>query len=407
MREGWRVVRLGDVTQQVRVRRAPDPSRRYRLLGVRGRGQGPFLREELTGSETRAVALTPVHQGQFIYNRLFAGTGSFGVVPPMLDGGWVSSEFPLYDVDERALDVNFLGLVFQQPEVWERVAAECVGTTGSRMRWHERRFAEFVVDLPTVVEQRRIVDLVQCIDDSQSKARHVVASVERSLMSFLDERFDEGDQRRTRRFGTLAALASGSSWKSDDEFEAPGQGLLPVVGIPSTPSGSRIVDVSRRVFVRGLPASVRTLTTDTLLLIRTNGNRERIGNVYRVPASGVGHAYSAFQIGAAVRESRDTGFLFWFLSAPRVQALISEAASGTTGLGNVSISWLGGLEVPWSDDEVRDEVVAVADAIDSVSSRARSWVSRMTVLRATLLTDLLSGEHEIPASYDRFLDATA
>jgi hypothetical protein len=44
---------------------------------------------------------------------------------------------------------------------------------------------------------------------------------------------------------------------------------------------------------------------------------------------------------------------------------------------------------------------------DSVSRRARDVESATTALRATLLADLLSGDHEIPSSYDRFLDGAA
>jgi hypothetical protein len=168
-----------------------------------------------------------------------------------------------------------------------------------------------------------------------------------------------------------------------------------------------VVDVSRRVFVRGLSPAVRTLTRDSLLLIRTNGNRSRIGNVYRVPESAVGHAFSAFQIGASVTDPANSGYLFWFLSAPNVQRRITDAASGTTGLGNVSIHWLSQLEVPWPDERRRRMLVSVADSLEAVSASSRAVLTRVGAARTAMLADLLSGEHEIPGSYDRFLDGAA
>jgi hypothetical protein len=48
----------------------------------------------------------------------------------------------------------------------------------------------------------------------------------------------------------------------------------------------------------------------------------------------------------------------------------------------------------------------LAAAADAAAS-ARNVARVLTSLRRTVLADLLSGEHEIPASYDRFLDGAA
>ncbi|MFN8620617.1 MAG: hypothetical protein U0869_07750 [Chloroflexota bacterium] len=407
MSDGWQRARLGEVTRQVRERHVPNATTRYRLLGVRGKGLGAFEREDLLGSQTKAVALTPVRQGQFIYNRLFAGTGSFGVITPDLDGAWVSSEFPLFDVDTGRVDVGYLRLVFQQPAVWDLVAAACVGTTGSRMRWHERKFAEFEIDLPPLAEQRRIVDLIAVTDGQVRAAEDATRAAERALGAHLDATFAELEDCPMRMMGSLVSAGSGPSWAASDEVPTPTEGSTPVIGITSTPAGTRLVDVAQRRHVVGLSAKVRTLTQGSLVMIRTNGNRDRIGNVYRVPEAAVGHAFSAFQIGLSVNDAEDTPYLFWFLSAPSTQARISDAASGSTGLGNVAVSWLNRLDVPWPTDSIRHRVTIIADALDATSLAAHAVASRAARLRAALVPHLLSAGHHIPESYDRFLDTVA
>lgn len=182
---------------------------------------------------------------------------------------------------------------------------------------------------------------------------------------------------------------------------------MPVVGITCTPANTRLVDVTQRRYVTGLPSTVRTLTSSSLVLIRTNGNRSRIGNAYRVPDSAVGHAFSAFQIGVSVHDPQHTAYLFWFLTAPTTQARISEAASGSTGLGNIAVRWLNRLQVPWPADKEQARITAMADSIDAASVAAREVRSRAQALRNALLADLLSGEHGLPASYDRFLGDAA
>ena len=103
----------------------------------------------------------------------------------------------------------------------------------------------------------------------------------------------------------------------------------------------------------------------------------------------------------------DGPFLFWFLSSPTVQRRISEAASGTTGLGNIAISWIKQLDVPWPSEVERKRITVIADSLDEVVVAGLATQRRLGALRSALIADLLSGDHEIPPSYDRFLDGAA
>lgn len=68
----WPKVRLGEVLTIVSRGETVDASREYQMLGVRLEGQGPFLRETVSGTETAATKLFRVEEGDFIYSRLFA-----------------------------------------------------------------------------------------------------------------------------------------------------------------------------------------------------------------------------------------------------------------------------------------------------------------------------------------------
>ena len=76
--------------------------------------------------------------GSFIYSRLFAWRGAFGVVPEELDGCYVSNEFPLYTIDDNQLLPEFLRIYFMRPTVLREVEKNCRGTTkASRNRFKE------------------------------------------------------------------------------------------------------------------------------------------------------------------------------------------------------------------------------------------------------------------------------
>src|SRR5262249_28188260 len=104
----WPLVKLADVLTRVERIEHVDPTKEYRLLGVRLDGAGAFLRERVLGTQTAASKLLRVAEGDFIYSRLFACRGAFGVVSRELDGCYVSGEFPTFVPVDGKIDINFL-----------------------------------------------------------------------------------------------------------------------------------------------------------------------------------------------------------------------------------------------------------------------------------------------------------
>ena len=118
-----------------------DASKEYRLLGIRLEGHGPFLRETNMGTQTSAARLFEVATGDFIYSRLFASRGAFGVVSEELDGCYVSGEFPTFVPVPGKVDVEFLKYWFRLPSVIATVDADCAGSTPlPRNRFKENFF---------------------------------------------------------------------------------------------------------------------------------------------------------------------------------------------------------------------------------------------------------------------------
>ena len=158
----WPEVALGEVLTATTQPERVDATAEYRLLGVRLEGAGPFLRETKLGTELSASTLSRVRAGDFIYSRLFAWRGAFGVVPPEIDGCFVSNEFPTFRPTDDRLDVGYLNLWFKLPHVLERVAADCTGSTPlTRNRYKEQFFLKLEMPLPPIEEQRRVVRRIE------------------------------------------------------------------------------------------------------------------------------------------------------------------------------------------------------------------------------------------------------
>ncbi len=100
--------------------------------------------------------------GDFIYSRLFAWRGAFGVINTHLDGCYVSGEFPTFTPIAEKIDITYLQLWFRLSKIIEIVEADCTGSTPlTRNRFKENFFLALEIPLPPLEEQRRIVARIE------------------------------------------------------------------------------------------------------------------------------------------------------------------------------------------------------------------------------------------------------
>jgi type I restriction enzyme, S subunit len=179
----WRLTKLSEILMPVSRPEAVDPTREYRLLGIRLDGKGAFLRETKLGSQSAASSLFQVKSGDFIYSRLFAWRGAFAVIGAGLDDCYVSNEFPTFTINPGTVDIEFLRLWFRLPTTLATVEANCFGTTSlTRNRFKEHFFLALEIALPSIEEQCRIVaridELAGKIEEARGFRREAVEEAE-------------------------------------------------------------------------------------------------------------------------------------------------------------------------------------------------------------------------------------
>ena len=186
----WPRVPLGRLVSQIARTEVVTPDGEYRLLGVRLEGNGAFHRETVRGTETSASRLSRVETGDYIYSRLFAWRGAFGLIESDLDGSFVSNEFPLFRVDEARLDARYLNRWFQLPATWRRVEEDCTGSTPTtRNRFKEEFFLKLELPLPPLAEQQAIVTRLDLLAEKTRQLEAHLEAAERNAEHLLALRF--------------------------------------------------------------------------------------------------------------------------------------------------------------------------------------------------------------------------
>lgn len=174
MTESWTLTKLFEILQPVLRPERVDPTKEYRLLGIRLDGAGPFHRETIQGSQSAATTLYQVKSSDFIYSRLFACRGAFGIIDSNLDGCYVSGEFPTFVPINDRVDINFLRLWFRLPMTIRKVESDCTGSTPlTRNRFKKNFFLNLEIFLPPLAEQRRIVAKIDELAAKIEEARRL------------------------------------------------------------------------------------------------------------------------------------------------------------------------------------------------------------------------------------------
>ena len=133
--------------------------------------------------------LYQVHGGDFIYSRLFAFEGSYGLVDEKYDGSFVSNEYPSFSIDKERLVPRFLKFYFQFPEVWRDIAQGSKGVGSRRIRVQPDKVLAHEIPLPSVADQHVIVSRLDALAERARQVEAHLVSAERDAEYLLALRF--------------------------------------------------------------------------------------------------------------------------------------------------------------------------------------------------------------------------
>lgn len=129
------------------------PLNQYQLLGIHGKGDGVFVKSKKVGSEIKAKKLNEVIENWFVYSRLFAANGSFAIIEKEFVGGYMSNEFPTFEVINTKYAVKdileYMVFYLNSPRVLSKINISRTGATKkSRGRFKEAQLLKTQIPIP-------------------------------------------------------------------------------------------------------------------------------------------------------------------------------------------------------------------------------------------------------------------
>ncbi len=253
--------------------------------------------------------------------------------------------------------------------------------------------------IPPLVEQERIVDLVSSVDSYISALEQQAGTARTARNAVLRELLSAGgtDWTETTLGETLEIARGGSPRPIKDYITSEEDGVNWVKIGDASASSKYIYQTEQKIRREGISRSRQVEVGDFIL-----SNSMSFGRPYIMRTAGCIH--DGWLLFSKVEKHFDEDFLYNLLMSDSVQKQFDSLAAGS-GVRNLNIEVVKEVVVLLPPLEVQREIADVANGMDEFIITVEQAIEDAKNLRSGLLSELLSGDHEILESYDRLLGA--
>jgi type I restriction enzyme S subunit len=298
-------------------------------------------------------------------------------------------------VDQKRMIPRFLFLIAQSLE--KEIASAARGATQRNI--NRAMLREFQFQLPTLIEQRRIVDLVSSVD------------------SYIFALQQQADAARAARNAVLSELlsAGGEDWIETTLGEVaelnpeatknfPADQVIRYIDLASVSHETGISQDLTEVKYGDAPGRARRVVRVADVLVSTV--RPYLKGFALVPKDlDGGVASTGFAVVRAKPDKTLPGFIWAFVGLEPFVLHLMDRATGSN-YPAVRPEDIASFKLMLPPIAEQKRIVDLVSSMDDMIKTTHHAVSNATRMRSGLLSDLLSGKHEIPESYDRLLGAT-
>ena len=379
MREGWIETTLGDLADWSSGKNISKNSRvsdgQYSIIGANG---------EIGRTD------------QFLYDQplvVVGRVGSCGETYLIHGKVWISDN-ALIALPNANIEINYLYYLLKTFDYNKIIS----GTTQPLIT--QGKLKTQSVFLPPLHEQKRIVDLISSVDSYIEALQQQLESAKRSRNAVLNKLLTAGGDEWIET--TLGEVADVIDPHPSHRAPAVDDNGIPFIGIGDLRKTGDIDFAKARRVSKDILEEHKARYNRSDFLIGL-GRVASIGMVVRLPDESTEYVVSPTLAVIKAKGVMDQ-FLFYLLEGPNCQEQFQRFKKGSTR-ESVGMQILRKIKVYVPPLAEQQTIVEIIKSMDELLSTTNCTLSEIKKLRSGLLSDLLSGEHEIPASYDKVIGA--
>ncbi|MGB4000323.1 MAG: restriction endonuclease subunit S [Desulfomonilia bacterium] len=161
MIEGVEWKPLKEIASLVRRAVKTKPDGRYEEMGIRSFGKGTFQKPVLTGKQIGNKRIYTIHEGDLVFNNVFAWEKAIAVAKPEDHGRVGSHRFITYVPHEGQATSEFLCHHFLGERGIEDIRAASPGSAGRNRTLGLKKLEKILVPVPDYDEQKRFAEIAK------------------------------------------------------------------------------------------------------------------------------------------------------------------------------------------------------------------------------------------------------
>jgi len=170
-----------------------EDNKTYKLVKVKLYGGGAELREERLGADIKTKKMYRAREGDLIVSKIDARNGAIAIIPPYLDGAIVTSDFPLFIINNKKANPQFLHYFFKYNDVGNELETSSKGTT-NRRRVSNDTILSLEIPLPSISIQNDVAKKMNNLHLEMSNLRTEAQRV----MNEIENKWKEGSKVNLR-----------------------------------------------------------------------------------------------------------------------------------------------------------------------------------------------------------------
>jgi type I restriction enzyme S subunit len=266
-----------------------------------------------------------------------------------------------------------------------------------------KKVAEIPLHLPPLAEQRRIVDVIESVDNYITALETRAETARTARSALVESAIAELMKAECVPLNSIAQVVGGvtkdSGRTNSNEVE------VPYLRVANVQRARLDLSEVKKISVNAAKADALKLENGDILL-NEGGDRDKLGRgwVWEGQIPRCIHQNHVFR--ARVFDPTFDPYFIAIITNSEIGRSWFEMMGGqSTNLASISKGTLEQFPVPCADQSIQGSILEFWNALSDTAAACDALTHDARRLRSALLSDLLSGNHEIPATYDQLLQA--
>lgn len=384
LKSGWKMVKFGDIAQNVAVRVDPADAKTDVYVGLEHLDPSTIhLRQWGHPSDVTGQKLA-FKKGDVIFGRRRAYQRKLAIAE---FDGICSAHAMVVRAKPKMILPEFLPFFLQSDMFMERAIEISVGSLSPTINWKTLKVQEF--PLPPLDEQKRIAEILWAADES-------LVSFEQARESLLNVADTFATDFLSRGWDTknLGKLLIDVQYGSSKRIASAGSGTAPILRIPNVIGGRIVLDDLAFVDLPTPEVDRYRLSRGDVLIVRTNGNPEYVGRTAVVEELPEDCIYASYLIRLVPNsELLLPKYLHAALSSSLMRRTLRHEIRSSAGNYNLNTKGIKRQVLPLPPLPKQHEFVRHFESFERKISEIDSHISLLRALRLSIANQEIGAAH--------------